>query len=238
MKALFWKDVRFNSQILWFGFILLVAPYAIGALWILFDRWPGGPPLPAHVRWVRMLYGASYFALGAAQLTLVLLGGYTIAGERVDRSAEFVAGLPVSRAKILVSKALVGLLVVVVVWGLNLAVAGLLRWVAEPALADTTITPSLRAVAPLLTGGLFVFGVSWMVSCFLESPTFAVGAGIGAPFLFWLGIFLTDYLWPWLPRHHQTAEQMVFVIYCIAGAVLGPLCFFIGSLYYLHRVEP
>ena len=58
----------------------------------------------------------------ASILTLTLLGGYAIACERADRSAEFLAYQPIPRSKILASKLVWPIAAAVVIWSVNLCV--------------------------------------------------------------------------------------------------------------------
>ena len=44
-----------------------------------------------------------------SQLSIALIGGNAISGERVDRSAEFLYSLPIARRKLLASKLLFAL---------------------------------------------------------------------------------------------------------------------------------
>ena len=72
---------------------------------------------------------------------LALLGGNSIAGERVDRSAEFLAYLPVSRGRILASKLLVALAAVPLIWLPNLVILAITGAV-EPRQSSRTIPSS------------------------------------------------------------------------------------------------
>ncbi len=226
MKALFWKDCRLNLLVLVLGTGLLLGPYLGGALWQVYDLWP---VLPGTTAWARLLFSMSYFSLGISQLTLVLVGGNAIAGERADRSAEFLAYLPPSRTLILSSKALVALLAGLVIWGVNL----LLAEVVAPAL---TIEPlnvwDIPSRWPVLAGGLLLFGVGWLGSSFLESPTFATSLGIVSPFIVAAGLAVSALVFTW-PAHGEFRYW-----YCASCLILGPLCFGVGSCYYLRRVEP
>src|SRR5208282_1173833 len=114
MKWLLWKDFRVNRVVFIAALVLLIIPHALVAILI----WRAvKQPDPAG------LFGpSSFYSLGLLQLVFALLGGNSIAGERFDRSAEFLAYLPVSRGRILASKLLVSLAAVPLVWLPNLAV--------------------------------------------------------------------------------------------------------------------
>ena len=114
MKWLIWKDYRVNRLAFITALALMVAPHALAAILV----WRGVPmTCPAEC-----FMGSSFYSLGLLQLAFALLGGNSIAGERIDRSAEFLAYLPVSRGRILASKLLVALAAVPLVWLPNLVV--------------------------------------------------------------------------------------------------------------------
>ncbi len=115
MKWLLWKDYRVNRAIFIAALVLLVGPHAVVAIAI----WLGGL---RRGDWAEGFMISSFYSLGLLQVAMALLGGNSIAGERVDRSAEFLAYLPVSRGRILASKFLVALAAVPLIWLPNLVV--------------------------------------------------------------------------------------------------------------------
>lgn len=226
MRALLWKDCRINLLVLVLGGGLLLGPYVAGALYQWYADWPS---FPDAATWARILFAGSYFSLSLSQLTLALLGGNTIACERADRSAEFLAYLPPSRAKILASKALLALVLAAVVWGTNLLAAEVLA----PALSDASLDVlGLPNRWPLAAVGIVVFGAGWLGSSFLTSPTFATTIGLFAPLLVISVLTLCSLAFNW-PAHGEVATW-----YWPACAVFGVLCFAGGTSYYVRRVEP
>ena len=165
------------------------------------------------------------------QLAFALLGGNSIAGERIDRSAEFLAYLPVSRGRILTSKLLVALAAVPLVWLPNLAVL-VIAWPFS-----TNISPPAFYIAVTLgtiaITGLTFFCVAWLFSCMLQSPTFSVCAGLIVPLLVVTGIVWVIYL---LGLPHR--DDVVLGCYWGLCLVISAASFSTGTLYYLHRVEP
>jgi ABC-type transport system involved in multi-copper enzyme maturation permease subunit len=164
-----------------------------------------------------------------SQLTLALLGGNLIACERVDRSAEFLVYLPLSRARILASKITLALLVAALIWGPNLLILQLAVGELLPSQGSQQVWSGLGYVA--ITGFVF-FSVGWLLSSILESPTFAICAGLITPLLIvmggqalvWaLGYALDEVAGPWYARTCLT---------------LAPVCLIVGTWYYLRRVEP
>jgi ABC-type transport system involved in multi-copper enzyme maturation permease subunit len=226
MKALFWKDCRLNLLILVLGTGMLLGPHLGGVLWEIYDHWP---VFPSATTWARLLFLTSYASLALSQLTLVLLGGNAIAAERADRSAEFLAYLPPSRAQIVVSKILLALATGLVVWAANLLLADVVVPVLSSEEPDVWGLPSRWRI---LAGSLFVFGAGWFGSSFLGSPTFATSLGIVAPFLLALVLVVCTLLFAW-PAHGTLGD-----VHCNASLILGPVCFAVGTCYYLRRVEP
>ena len=105
MKWLIWKDYRLNRLIFITALAFLVGPHLLAAILI----WYGAEPPNARGLFFA---GSTLYSLAFLQLAFALLGGNSIAGERMDRSAEFLAYLPVSRGRILASKLLVALVAV------------------------------------------------------------------------------------------------------------------------------
>ncbi len=227
MRALLWKDYRVNRVVLLLGACLLLGPYLAGVGYIVYDAWPEGPPART---WSQTLLACSSFSLALSMLTVIMLGGNAIAGERADRSAEFLAYLPPSRGQVLGSKVLLALATVAVIGGSNALVAD----VVCPALGDEwRRTADDLPPRGLLTGkGVLLFGAAWLGSSFLSSPAFAVGLGflVYAVTSMSLQALSTFTGWP-------AESQLVgwYIAFCL---VVGPACFVAGTVYYLRRKEP
>ena len=168
-------------------------------------------------------------------MTLCLLGGHVIAGERADRSAEFLAYLPVSRARILVGKIILVLVTVALIWGVNL----LVMWLATLGLPDLPELTKVYRMGWQTLGlvaimGFVSFSVAWLLSSMLESPTFAICGGLISPFVLMMGILTLFWVFGF-PR--ETAELWVlwWEYTCLA---LASACFVTGTWYYLRRVAP
>jgi ABC-type transport system involved in multi-copper enzyme maturation permease subunit len=203
--------------------VLLVAPHAVVA--ILFLR---GTIIQQDQGEAFMI--SSVYSIALLQLAFALLGGNSIAGERIDRSAEFLACLPVSRGRNLVSKLLVALAMVPLVWLPNLVVL---------AIAGTFARPSFNfdfpsALGTIAVTGLAFFCVAWLFSCMLESPTFSVSAGLIAPLLVVTGVLWVGYL-----LNFEDAGGFVvhdwYVGLCLA---ISAASFPTGTVCSLRRVEP
>jgi ABC-type transport system involved in multi-copper enzyme maturation permease subunit len=224
MTWLLWKDYRLNRLIVIVGLMLFVVPHAVAlaAAWRLYVV-QGISRFSAN-----LLFSSAYSAI-LSQLTVALLGGHAIACERVDRSAEFLAYLPVSRARILASKLIFALPIVAVVWVPNLLIYKLAA--AElPTWRGTEAMWSGLGYAAI-TGATF-FGVGWLLSSMLESPTFAVCGGLIAPLVVVIGLQFLGYALDY------PLEEFIKLWYPRVCLTLAAACFVAGTWHYLRRVEP
>ncbi len=85
MKSLLWREYRRNRLLMLSGAVLVALPYLIAFA-------------------VNDFYVMANWSLGLSNMMAALLGGNAIAGETADRSAEFLAYLPVSRLQRFFSK--------------------------------------------------------------------------------------------------------------------------------------
>lgn len=224
MKALLWKDYRVNRLVLIVGLALLVAPFIVGATWNLCDHWRYDAVHP----WPDFIANLGLLTLVLSLLTIALLGGNAIAGERMDRSAEFLAYLPASRRAVLTSKAVLAvgasLLLWLAIFAVIYGVAPLAGSLAEDVIRDVRELPwALTCIA------VFVFGTAWLFSSFLNSPAIAAALGIAAPIMLFI---IMGILVEWFG--FAIANVWYFIICVVAGLI----CFAAGTGYYLWRVEP
>src|SRR4051794_18081308 len=103
MLALLRKEWRLSRLPGGGGSVLMLAFYAIALSKLLFDNHPGTHTFDAYlgVLGAGAVYGMMLVAFMAS-----VFGGVAFSVERRDRTAEFVAMLPVSRVAIAVSKLL------------------------------------------------------------------------------------------------------------------------------------
>ena len=231
MKALLWKDYRTNQPLLVIGVVLLLTPYAVLIGWIWYSV---GLTAATPTQWAESLLMAAQASLACSQLTLLLLAGTIIAGERRDRSAEFLAYLPPSRPAILTSKALLSAATVAVIWGLTLAIVGLVGPALDAeAVSGTHRTALLEFLAIMATSGVALFGTAWLGSSMLESPTYSTAIGLLAVMLlpFLLNACRMVSGWPDNSASFVHALRLLYVGCGIAG-------FLVGWTYYVRRVEP
>ncbi len=228
MNWLIWKEYRLNRLILIVGAVLLLAPHVVAFVLSLRGAGPGSAE--GVSRWSINFMLSAIYSLVISQLTVALLGGHAIACERADRSAEFLAYLPVARSRILAGKLAVALGATAITWILNLLIIVLTYSVLMPLVASSArdFWTSLGAIA---ITGLAFFGVGWLLSSILESPTFSICGGLITPFLVLTAFALLVwwFVWP------ESAIAWGYLLTCL---VLGLACFAAGTWYYLRRVEP
>lgn len=229
MNALLWKDYRVVRQVLIVGFCLLVAPYLAAVTWIWYDA---GLTTAGAIRWAAALAIAAMASLICSHMTFVLLAGYVIAGERRDRSAEFLAYLPPSRTAILTSKALISSAVVIVVWGVYLLFADVVIPSFSPNAAEQ-VESFARLRSFLLPAGAAMFGMAWLGSSMLESPTYSAAIGVAAVMVVPIGLNSCHAL-TGLPAHGGDFMDWLRGLYY----ALGTGGFVAGWMYYVRRVEP
>ena len=222
MKWLVWKEYRLNRLILIVGAVLLLAPYLIGLVVV----WCGaGLPLAKAISTI--VWASGMYSMTTSQLTLALLGGHVIACERADRSAEFLAYLPLSRTRILAGKIALVVMTVAVVWSVNL----LTLWLAIgkfPVPRDIDLVSILGFVT--VTGLVFLC-VGWLLSSILQSPTFAICGSLITPFMIVMGVQALA----WALEYDSNIANSWYRHVCLT---LAPVCFVAGTWYYLRRVEP
>lgn len=224
MNWLVWREYRLNRLILIVGLVLLFLPYALALLTLLWSK--RNPE-------VFVLLGfAAIYSMGLSQLTVALLGGNAIAGERADRSARFVAYLPLSRTRRLVSKLILATAAVAVLWGVNLPPALiLLGMIPESHTGQHEVVLGVLVYGSIT--GLTFYGVAWLVSSLQSSPTFAVCAGLVTPAFIFLGLLMAG-----SQVNVPLSNQFMAIGYAAICPIVALVCFSVGTWYYLRRVEP
>ena len=204
------------------------------ALWGTYVQAKGGSKLPWP--WQDTFVMSSLWAFILSQLTVAFASGSVIACERADRSAEFLASLPIARRKILASKLLFVFAIIAAIW----VTTGLTVWSLrlEPTAksvygqSDLALLLSFTAVA---VSGAAIFGPAWLLSSFASSPTIAVCGGLATPLVVWLGIMFAHNLYH--PNWNDVSESSLGLWYGGICLVLGIAGFVAGTWYYLRRVR-
>ena len=210
MNWLLWREYRRNRWILAMGAVTLLLP---SLLVFLSDE-------RDSVR--RLAYFVAYCTFTPG--TVALLAAHTMAGERADRSAEFIAYLPLGRWRILASKLfppLIAIVVISTVYLLGLP-SGLAHFIDLFSLVITL---------------LLIFGVCWLVSSFQSSTVIAFVSGAAAPVLIVVYMLVSSNLGP--SFHEMTPKDIVafslwYAAICLPVAVV---CFGIGTWNFLRQRE-
>jgi ABC-type transport system involved in multi-copper enzyme maturation permease subunit len=238
MRWLIWKEYRENRLILGFGVVLLLVPYAMAGVTILF--------LPEA--WMDAIFGAAFYSVCLSQVVLALLGGNAIAGERTNRSAEFLGYLPISRWRNLVSRLVLAPVATAVIWCVN----GLILWLifgSFPKVAAVLCRGCSNpqgelagTIAYTMVTGLTFFCVGWLFSSLLSHAVLSAVAGMMVPLTVFLGLLGVDWLLrpevhPFL-RHDDERGWFVAIGYFGLCLVLSLVSFVVGTILYLRRVEP
>jgi ABC-type transport system involved in multi-copper enzyme maturation permease subunit len=226
MRSLLWKDLRLNRMILVMGLTLFIAPFAIVAAAAWKEHWPTLPPVS---RWSYGLLPATLVSLGLSLLTLATLAGNSIACERADRSAEFLAYLPPSRRAILTSKVLVVVLPIAVVWVVDLFLAWLMTPATGPAPGGVgSVRDTVLGLAP---AAVMLLGAGLLGSATLDSPAIATSLGIGATLAVIFAMAMIGGMSGWSSDQLRHNAAVVFL-------TMGMGCFLAGCVCYFRRVGP
>jgi len=226
MKALLWKDFRFNGTVVIVGLALLFGPLIAAVAIKLVEQLRYGEP----IYWFDVLAKVGAVTLGVSLITLSFLGGNAFAGERADRSAEFMAYLPPTRRRKLASKVVFSLGggIIVVTFAL------LISYVLAPVLGDAepgVVRFRSDTTSAMLPTAALLFAAAWCASSFLSSPTYAVGIGCAVPWLLFLVLALIFY-WG------EIAESGLGFWYRTIACSLAVPAFVAGCTVYLRRIEP
>ena len=211
MNWLLWREYRLNRWILITAVSAITLSCVIGFLLNVFqvDEELNNVGWAGTIAW--------------SFLTIALLSGNAFAGERADRSAEFIDYLPLERSRMLASKLLLHL---IVVGGLIIANLLMLRHLVG--------FPEVTAGVCL---ALAVYCVNWFVSSIQSSPALATMSGFAV--LGTLGIsvaFLEEWTMPadqagWL---YITSWFSFAVVVCLIPIA----CFCAGTWHYLRGTRP
>jgi ABC-type transport system involved in multi-copper enzyme maturation permease subunit len=227
MKWLVWKDYRQNRPVVVMVLFLLLTPHTVAfccACWMTYHGSYERSP------WTLCFGVSSLLSVFATQFLLAIIGGNAFAGERGDRSAEFLASLPITRGRILASKLILALTIIAAIWLIN--APGLTAVAVDAMRSQREASEIMRIVLGAVITGTAFFCIAWAFSSFLTSTTFAVVGGLaGAYFLVLVSAFVIYLL-------GLDLDVYVPRLYCGFCLALAPACFVAGTWYYLRRVEP
>ena len=201
--ALLRKDLRLLRLPLVGGVLLAVLPYLIHVAPRM-EHWQRDRALAGQVVYVRdgdtvhkgrtvdretidrlfvqtALLPAALTGLGLVALTAAACGGIAFAAERRDRSAEFLALLPVSRRRAVASKLAAAGVCLLLPACVHLA-AFAIGWRELPPMPDQSAHFAQRfstGAANCAALTVMMFGVAWLLSSVLDSPAVAATVAVG-----------------------------------------------------------
>jgi ABC-type transport system involved in multi-copper enzyme maturation permease subunit len=236
--ALLRKDWRLNRAVVVAAIVLSLMPYALTLANTRFN-----PPKYRVVELRDYLDTTQFAAFACLVLSVVLaaaFGGLALAAERRERTAEFLAMMPVSRGAVVLSKLVVAAVCLATLLAVHVAVVALTYWVAD--LGDVR----LRGPTTWQAGGMAaafavaLFGMAWALSVFLKSPaiaaSIAIALGVGLLFggMAWAETLAED----WLGQYARPTEDFLFALVSGVAAAIGLVSLVVSSSYDLRRVEP
>jgi ABC-type transport system involved in multi-copper enzyme maturation permease subunit len=239
MFALLRKEWRLNRAVVIGCLVTAVMPYAIsvGNVWINPGRYSNVEPR-SYLEAVEL---AAWACLVITVIFAAAFGGLTFAGERRERTAEFMAMLPVSRGAIIVSKLVVPLACLIGLLGVHLLVLTLCGVWADRIGIDGRDNLLLGMILVKGYAAAF-FAIAWSLSVFLRSAAIAaaiaIGVGVGLFFglLEW-GERVNGFL---LERNYVRSndETVAIAVICATAVLIAGVVIIISSLHYRRRVEP
>jgi ABC-type transport system involved in multi-copper enzyme maturation permease subunit len=224
MAWLIWKELRLQWRVLVIAAAVTLIPFAI--LWyVSSDSALAGNYVGTFLTSVLVLV-----------VTMALLGGHAIAPEWADRSAEFLAYMPVSRTKIVLSKLFVPVMAVALIWTVNLA------FLVATRSSFALSTYDARMVQHTVLAGLVAFSVAWFASALQDSPTIAAGIGLAMLPIVGFAIWLVSWFFRRLAGIN--GRNAIFIdaavqnrLTLVIGVVVAIGCFACGTWYYLRRLQ-
>jgi len=176
---LVWREWR-RSRTMFF-----VALGIIVALLLLVFSQPQTPPETAGGkisvvdRMAVVGYFATWIAVHVSVFLLPMIAANSLAGERADRSAEFIAPLPVSRSVRLMAKVVLLAAVAIALWAPVLLVAPLLENLQLVKADDYRSGLGLLGMVAAFT--LLATALAWLLAAWVESPVIAAVGAIAIP---------------------------------------------------------
>ncbi|MEI8370467.1 MAG: hypothetical protein WCJ31_18725 [Planctomycetia bacterium] len=175
---LVWREWRRSRT------ILFVALGIIVALLLLVFSLPqppetAGGKISVVDRMAVVGYFATWIAVHVSVFLLPMIAANSLAGERADRSAEFIAPLPVSRSVRLMAKVVLLAAVAIALWAPVLLVAPLLENLQLVKADDYRSGLGLLGMVAAFT--LLATALAWLLAGWVESPVIAAVGAIAIP---------------------------------------------------------
>ncbi len=220
------KDLRICRLPILVGVTMAIGAFALSSMMYGFaDLWQGG----SMEAWALMMETGSSLSLMTSVMALTMLSGTIIAAERADRSSEFLAYLPPSRAQVLLSKAIVlgsSSVLALCVGGGGVVLAD---WLSGENSANAGFHLPLLDLVPF---ALISIGVGWCASARFENTGPSVGLGFAAPLVIVAAVHLIQHFFG-IPDDESLGTTIA-----TCCTVTGLACLVVGSVYFIRRVEP
>jgi ABC-type transport system involved in multi-copper enzyme maturation permease subunit len=158
-----------------------------------------------------------------------MLAAHSMANERADRSLAFLFTLPPTRFRILASKVVVIGCFLATIWCVNCLAILIATRINHGPVFITAGYPSLKVIAEI---GFFCFGASWLASAYSANPAHALAFGLVAPLMLLAFFLMTMYWFRW-PTPFSFG-----VWYERSSIILSQVCFVLGIIRFLNKVEP
>jgi len=225
LRTLIWKDFRHQQRFLIAAGVFLLVPHLIAAAALIVNQL--GPHAVQQWEWTRFFWASTMADLGIAALLTAFFAGNAIAGECADRSAEFMAYLPIPRAEAVASKAIVA----TGVSGGLLALCAGVAFAVEELGHSREPPPEMSEVVEFIGTVVVTFGTAWLASSFTQSAAYAAATGVVIPVC--LGITLGI-----LSETEAMADVTMGTVYFVICLLIGCGSFVAGIVYDLRRAEP
>jgi ABC-type transport system involved in multi-copper enzyme maturation permease subunit len=239
MRALLAKDWRFFRAPM--IALLVVGPACfLIALIAVFSSHPAEGVIDTTLQ---CLFIAAMIACALTSLLASAFGGIAIAGERTDRTADFLGLLPVSRTQIILSKWIASISMLLASAGTYLAIAGsswlivLCRHPAGPPAMNATPRDTddlLTSTACWIGFTAAYFGIGWLLSAFTRSGPISACISIATTFaastVFGLATQAMD--------ERRYSDQDLTLAFASLLLAIGLLSAIGGAIYYRKRIAP
>ena len=238
--ALMRKDWRLNRVVVIAGLIISLMPYALSLANLRLN--PPRHYTPTLKDYLEIAQVSAVVCFICVVILAAAFGGLAFAGERRERTAEFLGMLPASRGAIVASKLIVALLCLAALLAVHGGVIALTNMWWQSASIGRVRGPSVVEAGGMAAAFAFaVFGVAWALSVFLNSPAIAacIAIAVGVGLLFGGMAWAEKAFEAWDELHGtQTSEDVMLAVVCLAAASVGFIAIVASSLRYVRRVAP
>jgi ABC-type transport system involved in multi-copper enzyme maturation permease subunit len=203
--------------------ILALMGYLVSFLLYRIDQRRFGEAALLDQWWNQYMNDAAWFGLISTVIMSAVFGGAAFATERRERWGDFLNLLPPARGPGIVSKLFVTFASLATIGAVHLAVLGMIGWLHH---VDDFIGYTMLGAAVVM-----LFGVSWMLSTALRSASLSASIAITLTVCAGIVIVMLGSAFNW-------KIDWSYVVFAVVSTVTGVVCFLVGTVYYLHRVEP